>query len=141
MTTRRRKARQSTIEVLYRHDLVGDSPEQLVADVCQRLRLRHGTAQYFQRLVTETIAHCPEIDETLSATIKKWRLNRLSYVDRAILRMASCEILFFPDIPANVSINEAVELAKSFGDDKSGQFVNGILDAIAKQHPQAKSIL
>jgi N utilization substance protein B len=73
------------------------------------------------------------IDQRLSALSEHWRLERMSMVDRNILRLGAYEILFRSDIPPKVSIDEAVELAKEYGDEKSGGFVNGILDTLAEQ--------
>lgn len=73
------------------------------------------------------------LDEHIEKYLKNWSLNRLAKVDLAILRLCSYEILFSNEVPNNVAINEAVELAKKYGDDKSPAFINAILDKIAKQ--------
>ena len=72
------------------------------------------------------------LDVKIAAQAKNWKLTRMSSVDRNILRLAAFEVEFRDDIPAAVTINEAVELAKSFGSEESAAFVNGILDALAK---------
>jgi len=74
-----------------------------------------------------------EIDKRLKGVSEHWRLGRMPAVDRNILRLGAYELLYRPDIPPKVSIDEAVELAKEYGDDKSGAFVNGILDVIAAE--------
>jgi N utilization substance protein B len=127
------------VETLYRCDLLHDDPEQTLADVLKRRRMPERSAEYCRRLVIRTLEGSPMIDEAISATLIHWKLERLSYLDRAILRMACCELLYVDDVPTTVSINEAVELAKLFGDEKSAQFVNGVLDAIAKMHPRGGS--
>jgi N utilization substance protein B len=137
MTTGRRTARECAIEALYQSDLIGDSSDEALAAVIERRHPQRRVGEYLARLFAQTVANQDQIDLVLTRTLEKWKLPRLSYVDRAILRMACCEILYFDDIPANVSINEAVELAKYYGDDKSGQFVNGVLDAIAKNRPKS----
>lgn len=134
MTTRRRHARQGAVEVLYRQDLLNDPAEPLVAEVARRLELSGNTRRFLHQLVERTAANRVEIDAILTRTLKRWKLDRLSFVDRAILRMASCEILYFAEVPSKVSINEAVELAKLLGGDDSSQFVNGVLDAVAREH-------
>jgi N utilization substance protein B len=131
MTTRRREARQGAVEVLYRRDLLNDPVEDLLAEVARRMELNGSARRFLRLLVEQTEAVREEIDAVLTRTLKHWKLDRLSYVDRAILRMACCEILHFPDIPSKVSINEAVEIAKLLGGDESGQFVNGVLDAVS----------
>jgi N utilization substance protein B len=134
MTTRRRQARQAAVEVLYRQDLLNDPAEDLIVEVARRLELSGNARRFLNQLVEQTAANRVEIDAVLTRTLKRWKLDRLSFVDRAILRMASCEILYFKDVPSNVAINEAIELAKLLGGDDSGQFVNGVLDAIAREH-------
>jgi N utilization substance protein B len=133
MTTRRRHARQGAVEVLYRQDLLNDPAESLIAEVTRRLELDGNARRFLSQLVERTGANRIEIDAVLTRTLKRWKLDRLSFVDRAILRMASCEILYFADVPSKVTINEAVELAKLLGGDESSQFVNGVLDAIARE--------
>lgn len=137
MTTRRREARQGVVEVLYRRDLLDDPVEALVTEVARRMELDGSARRFLRQLVEKTGACQEEIDAALTRTLKHWKLDRLSFVDRAILRMACCEILHFPDIPLNVSINEAVEIAKSLGGEESGQFVNGVLDAISRERRTA----
>jgi transcription antitermination protein NusB len=137
--TRRRRAREAAVETLYRCDLLHDDSQQTLADVLKRRHMPERSAEYCRRLVTRILEENAKIDETLSATLIHWKLERLSYLDRAILRLACCELLYVDDVPTTVSINEAVELAKLFGDDKSAQFVNGVLDAIAKAHPRGDS--
>jgi N utilization substance protein B len=139
MTTRRREARQGAVEVLYRRDLLNDPVEDLLVEVARRMELNGSARRFLRLLVEKTEAGREEVDAVLTRTLKHWKLDRLSYVDRAILRMACCEILHFPDIPSNVSINEAVEIAKLLGGDESGQFVNGVLDAISQEAGTATS--
>ncbi len=89
------------------------------------------TVQAFtESLVRGTMAHRSAIDGILAESATNWRVNRMAVVDRNILRMAIEELLWFPETPPIVVIDEAIEIAKKFGNDESGPFVNGILDAI-----------
>ncbi len=91
-------------------------------------------AQLFARdLVAAATTRGPEIDELITTSSKNWRIDRMSRVDRNILRLGACELLAFHDVPVKVVINEAVELAKLFGGDNSSRFVNGVLGTIAAQ--------
>jgi N utilization substance protein B len=81
--------------------------------------------------VTCTVDNLAKLDEVIAGASKNWRLERMSRVDRNILRLATCELAHFPQTPVKVAINEAVELAKRFGAAESAAFVNGILDRIA----------
>lgn len=84
-------------------------------------------------LVTETARRCSEIDDIIQSASRNWRMARMSRVDRNILRLAVCELLWAPETPPGVIINEAVELAKRFGTEDSPAFVNGILDRVAQR--------
>lgn len=84
-------------------------------------------AEYFKKVTTKCYDNLAVIDEKISAHLKDWTVDRISKVNLSILRLAVCEILFFEDIPYQVSINEAIEIAKKFGDDDSPAFINGVL--------------
>ncbi len=96
-------------------------------------RIGPSRVPYLTRLVTELHDHGPEIDDQLSAALDNWRLERLSLLDRGVLRIAAIEITRFEDIPPKVSIQEAVRLAERYGGADSPRFVNGVLDALYKQ--------
>ena len=88
--------------------------------------------EFAQPLIEGMGAHLPEIDERIKRYCENYNLNRISAVDRNVLRLAIYEMLYRDDIPPVVSINEAIELAKTFGGAESGGFVNGILDRVRK---------
>lgn len=88
---------------------------------------------YFNKVIVTVESNKEEIDKLLAASTDKWRLDRLSKVDLAILRLSTAEMLYMDDIPESVSINEAVELAKLFSNDDSGKFINGVLGKIARE--------
>jgi transcription antitermination factor NusB len=90
--------------------------------------------QYAQRLVRGTVDHREEIDEMIRGQADNWRLERMPAVDRNILRLAIYEMLYERDTPKLVVVDEAIELAKKFGSEQSGRFVNGLLDGLLKQH-------
>jgi transcription antitermination protein NusB len=134
MSSTRRTGRAYALQLLYARD--GD-PATDVVEVANRwaseLELEvDGPAQAFAReLVTAAAARGGEIDELIAGSSKNWRIDRMSRVDRNILRLGACELLAFRDVPTKVVINEAVELAKRFGTAESSAFVNGVLDRIA----------
>lgn len=86
---------------------------------------------FARELVAAATEHTARIDEVIASSSKNWRIDRMSRVDRNILRLGACELVAFPDVPVKVVINEAVELAKRFGTAESSAFVNGVLDRIA----------
>lgn len=137
--THRRLARECALEVLYRLDLVGDEPEQTIAEILLRKNPPEEAETYLRRLVDAALANQQETDTALRKHLKRWRLERLTVLDRAILRLAAAEILYFDDIPPKVSINEAVEVAKKYGDDEAGKFVNGVLDSVFRESEASRS--
>ncbi|MBM3332491.1 transcription antitermination factor NusB [candidate division WOR-3 bacterium] len=131
--TNRRLARESALEVLYRLDLVGDEPENTISEILLRKNPSDEAETYLRRLVDAALGRQQETDAVLRRHLTRWRLERLTVLDRAILRLAAAEILYFDDVPPKVSINEAVEIAKKYGDDEAGKFVNGVLDGVFQE--------
>ena len=95
---------------------------------CEEYKLNNDSdTEYFVNTITTCFENIDSIDDKISSLLKDWSINRISKVDLSILRLALCEIMYIEDIPYQVSINEAVELAKKFGDDDTPAFVNGVL--------------
>jgi N utilization substance protein B len=133
-TGTRRTGRSYALQLLYARD--GDASNNLssaAVNWAQDFELEvDGPAQQFARdLVAAAVERGQEIDELISSSSKNWRLDRMSRVDRNILRLGATELVAFRDVPVKVVINEAVELAKRFGTAESSAFVNGVLDRIA----------
>ena len=137
--THRRLARECAVEVLYRLDLVGDEPENTIAEILLRKNPSEEAETYLRRLIDAEQGHQQEVDAVLRKHLRRWRLERLTVLDRAILRLAAAEILYFDDVPPKVSINEAVEIAKKYGDDEAGKFVNGVLDGVFREAESSRS--
>jgi len=129
----RRMARELALEVLYRFDLTGENPSLLIEDILARKKYPSEVKDFARKVIGEVYMHIDEIDDTLKKNIEHWKLHRVASIDRTILRIGCCELVHFEDVPFKVSINECIELAKKYGDHDSGRFVNGILDAIAKE--------
>jgi len=96
---------------------------------------KHGeqTLAFARELIEGSVKHARTIDDSIKKQLEHWDLERLSYVDRAILRFSTFSLFFQDDVPDTVIINEAVDLAKQFGTDDSYRFVNGVLDGIRKE--------
>lgn len=128
----RRIARESALALLYSSDIT----ELDVARIVEEGSYPAGDIEfpeYAEALVTGVARHCKDIDERLKSTSENWALDRMPVVDRAILRLATYEMLYEDDVPISVTINEAVELAKAYGgEDDSSRFVNGVLGRIAR---------
>jgi transcription antitermination protein NusB len=135
----RRRARTYALQVLYALDFE-ESPEpgQAAAAVSSygplfEIELDAPTLEFATSLVTMTRDRLAEIDDIIQSASRNWRLERMSRVDRNILRLATAELRASDEVPVKVVINEAVELAKRFGTADSPAFVNGILDRVAHQ--------
>lgn len=133
MSTRRR-AREIVLQLLYEADINGtrdrDSARRFIRS---RLQGRRALTDFAEALLTGTLAHRPEIDQHLAKLATHWTLPRMPTTDRNVLRMGAFEILY-GDTPGRVAVNEAIELAKRYGDKNSPRFVNGILDRLFKGH-------
>jgi N utilization substance protein B len=110
------------------------SPAPERAEAARQRRRVEDAFQYAQTLVRGTIGHREEIDAMIRGQADNWRLERMPAVDRNILRLAVYEMLYERDTPKLVVVDEAIELAKKFGSEQSGRFVNGLLDGLLKQH-------
>jgi N utilization substance protein B len=91
-------------------------------------------------LVRCVLAHEAEIEALIKAKVAHWELNRIAVIDRMLLRMGIAELLYFPDIPPKVTINESIEVAKNYSTEKSGKFVNGVLDAVLEDLKERGSL-
>jgi len=134
MSGARRTGRAYALQLLYARD--GDPATDLsgaaVAWVIEfELEIDAGAQTFAKDLVAAAVERAGEIDDLITSASKNWRIDRMSRVDRNILRLGACELLAFRDVPVKVVINEAVELAKRFGTAESSAFVNGVLDRIA----------
>ena len=139
---KRRQAREMALQMLYQRELGDAEPTQLLrtfdihafraetADAGASPRASELALDYARTLVEGSLAHQESIDRMVSDQADNWRLERMPVVDRNVLRLAVYEMRFQPDVPAVVVIDEAIELAKKFGSEQSGRFVNGILDAL-----------
>ncbi len=127
---RRRIIREKVVQALYAHEIAGDPPEHVVRYVLEGLSSNKPAHEFARNLVFETINHTAEIDKIIRAKVANWDFQRIAIIDRLILRMAICELLYFREIPPKVSMNEAIDLAKLFSTQRSGQFVNGVLDSV-----------
>ena len=131
---KRTKAREYTLQLLYQIDITHSESRQTVEDFWNHHTVSSEVKAFAVRLVQGTLEHLRDIDQMIATYASNWEINRMAVVDRNILRLGAYELLYLDDIPPKVCLSEAVELAKRFGDEESGKFVNGILDAIHKAH-------
>jgi len=129
---RRTKARELVLKFLYQIDITKDRWQEAIIDFWQERDVEEDIKQFANLLIEGTFKQLDYIDSVIANSAENWEFKRMAIVDRNIMRMACFEMLFRPDIPPKVSINEAINLAKKYGDVESGKFVNGILDRIKR---------
>ena len=132
----RTRSRECALQMLYQIDIRQSDAKQVIGDFWDaHEQLDEDVKAYANRLVEGTLERRPDIDARITAHADNWNLNRMAVIDRNILRLGAYELLYLDDVPSKVCINEAIELAKRFGDAESGKFINGVLDAIHKKGP------
>ena len=127
----RRKGRELALQALYQIEITGDPSVNAVESFLRHFEGNAKAKEFARRLVSGVVSQGSAIDQTIEQTTENWKLARLAKVDLVILRMATYELTFCPDIPVAVSLDEAIELAKRFGSADSANFINGVLDQIA----------
>ncbi len=135
----RRQAREIALKVAYALDMRKCDMEEVLRD--SLVTGDELPPAYSVRLLTHVERYREQLDNLIRLKVEKWEFHRIAVLDRIILRMATAELLYFPDIPPKVSINEAIEIAKDYSTDKSGKFVNGILDAVYTDITNGKLVL
>ena len=135
----RRKARESALQLLYQLDMSGGKVRDALGMYWATQDGDEDVRQFASSLVEGVVKHLSEIDDIISSYSTNWKISRMASIDKNVLRMAVYELTHCPDIPVKVTINEAVEIAKCYGTEESGAFVNGILDNIAKKYAKEKA--
>lgn len=133
---KRRKAREFALQLLFQLDVTnkmsGDDSAKPMELFWEHTSCKEEIKDFSSEIIRGTLAHIEKIDENINKYAENWDLNRMPTVDRNILRFAIYEILYRDDIPLKVSINEAIEISKSYGTEDSARFINGLLDKISK---------
>ncbi len=127
----RRKARTIALQALYEVDCTGHDPEAVLSVLIEEAVLPQDTAAYARELVMGVLAHRSKLDDTIRRFAPAWPVEQIPPVDRNILRLAIWELLLDNRVPVKAAINEAVELAKTFGGETSPKFINGVLGAVS----------
>ena len=129
----RRKSRELALQVLYQGELAGQTGLLDFEEFCVHFQVSKKAIPYAKKLLEGVQWKVEEINQLISRYAENWRLERMSAIDRNILRLAVFELHYQDDVPTSVAINEAVEIAKRYSTVDSGPFINGILDAMAKE--------
>ncbi|MEH7733978.1 transcription antitermination factor NusB [Bacillus pumilus] len=123
---KRRTAREKALQTLFQIDVSNIDPKEAITHALDEQE----SDPFFEELVFGVLEQKDKLDDMISKHLVNWKLDRIANVDRAILRLSVYEMVYQEDIPVSVSMNEAIELAKLFGDDKASKFVNGVLSNI-----------
>jgi N utilization substance protein B len=126
----RRKGREAALKILYSMDLNPVSEKNICTQILDYGEVSENTREFTRELVEETLGRLEEIDGHIQNASIKWEISRMAAVDRNVLRLAVSELTGQSPKPVRVVINEAIELAKKFGGEESGTFVNGVLDRV-----------
>ena len=123
---KRRTAREKSLQALYQMDIAKAEPEEAMESVLNGAQ----RDEYFVKLVTGIAENRDQIDGLIRGNLENWTLERLANIDRNLLRIAVYEMIHSDDVPVSVAMNEAIEIAKKFGDDQSSSFVNAVLSKV-----------
>lgn len=132
MKLSRRKARMVALEMLYQFDMADGKMDDIIRAQIKGKDLPNGAKDFIFQLVKGVLGHRDEIDKLIEIRAEHWSLERITVIDRNILRLAIFELLYCEDVPFKVIIDEAVELGKTYGTEDSGAFINGVLDKIGR---------
>lgn len=123
---KRREAREKALQTLFQLE----NTELTIQEAMEHV-MEERTDAFYEKLVSGTVQHQSEIDTSLAEKLENWSFDRIAKIERTILRLAAYELMYTPETPKSVVLNEAIELSKTFGDDKSSKFVNGVLSKFA----------
>lgn len=121
------------MQALFCMDVLKNESDEIIQRLAEMLNLKSESHAFYLTLIKGVLENRPRIDALIERFSSNWKINRMGCVDRNILRIGAYELLFCPDIPPKVSINEAVDIGKLYGTEESGAFINGILDGIYQQ--------
>lgn len=134
----RRRARRVALETLYEYDIAAHAPGEVLQQRLEENPIESSGAEFASRLIMGAVEHQEDMDVLIAQYAPEWPLDQMAVIDRNILRMAIYEFLIDGETPVKVAINEAVELAKTYGSDSAPRFINGVLGTLADQIPTLK---
>ena len=120
--------------MLYQFETNGNDPERALSIYCESFPYQPDIVQYAQSILAGVKREKGKIDACIEQACENWRMDRITYVDKGIMRLSVYEMLFSSDVPPKVAIDEALELAKKYGSEDSREFINGVLDRVLREH-------
>lgn len=137
----RRRARRVTLETLYEYDIANHPPFEVLQRRAQETNMESAGVEFAAHLVQGVLTYIDGMDRLIARYAPEWPLDQMAVIDRNILRIAIYEFLASDETPVKVAINEAVELAKTYGSDSAPRFINGVLGTLAEQIPTLRAEL
>jgi transcription antitermination protein NusB len=125
----RHQSRERALQVLFQYDIHG-KPGVWLEEFWKQYEVSEDVKAFAEQLVNGVLEHKKDLDVLIGKYATNWKVSRMQIVDRNILRLGAYELFWLDEVPAKVTVNEAIELAKDFGDDEAAKFVNGILDKV-----------
>lgn len=139
-TFRRRLIREKVLQCLFAYEVSKEPLPFIESQQLEVLKENKEEFDFAHELIKLTCDNAEELDTCIKSKVDNWEFGRIALIDKIILRMGICELLYFPDIPPKVTINEAIEIVKLFSTEKSGNFINGVLDSIHNELKASKRI-
>jgi N utilization substance protein B len=136
---KRRLVREKVLQILYAYEINKEGHEAAVNSLLSEIK-NDSDKDFAASLIIKVIKHSEELDNRIKGRVANWEMNRIALIDKILLRIGICELMFFPDIPPKVSINESIEIAKEYSTARSGKFINGILDAVLSELKENKKL-
>jgi len=134
----RHQSRERALQILFQYDIHG-KPGVWLDEFWKQYTAAEDVQAFAEQLVSGVLEHKIEIDALIGKYATNWKVSRMQIVDRNILRLGAFELLWLDEVPAKVTVNEAIELAKDFGDEEAAKFVNGILDKVLAADPRLEA--
>jgi len=130
---KRRRSREFALQVLYQLEITKQGALQAIVQLKENFSPEEGEDEFAKRMILGVMERRQEIDRLIEERSENWRLDRMTIIDRNILRIAIFELLYCSEVPPKVTLNEAIDLGKRYGSEESGSFINGILDRIQNE--------
>ena len=135
----RRGARESVLKALYAYNYLKENPKEVLSKILDLSTDKHNNDFfYIKTLYDSVLSNSDFVDDLIKKNLKNWEFNRVAQLDKILLRMGICEILFIDDVPPKASISEMVEISKVYSTEESPGFINGILDSVYKHYKKTK---
>ncbi|MBU1299797.1 MAG: transcription antitermination factor NusB [Bacteroidetes bacterium] len=140
VTFRRRTIREKVLQVLYAHEISQEPITNVIDYILTDLQNHKADFDFAKQIIYKVLQHQDELDEIIKTKVANWEFSRIAVIDKFLLRIGICELIYFDEIPPKVTINEAIEIAKNYSTDKSSKFINGVLDSVYEQLKKDKKL-